>query len=488
MSGSAVAVLAEELASTGELLKAQTQAGMDKDEVLQSLFASWVNRLSNTKLNNQSKTMLTASLKRTPFSPGQVKELAGIILGGGPATTAKKGGPLKSKNQKCLTFENFVRTETMCKLRSTSLSRVSKACMIASEGSLVGLVNPDQPTLFRMVALLAWVEQCFDMPQPMVFDCMDKIQNYLKSMASNTKQLPYIVDYPVNAEGLPESHQAVYEGNLPPELDIPELSAILAGKLMRGRPQKTSKDPAWLAEVPEEHKASVRAAIAGRATSSAPAPEPTQVLAPASQPEKLPTAESLRFVLPPRMATNTPRPAVGSLLASYASTPTQEEGAVPIEWAEEGAYDGEALSCEDADAAATIEEMERKMVDAAASKAAAGKAAADKAANRNIKKRPAASSAAKPVCKRPAANAKAAPMNKEGSKKKKTKKPLDMKNVFKELRWVGATITRNKFTSRAYHAAETVMKRQTGKSKTQIKKYAREMFAKASKLYDQLGA
>ena len=49
MAGSAAAVLAEELESVGELLKAQTQAGMDKDDVLQSLFASWVNRLSNMK-------------------------------------------------------------------------------------------------------------------------------------------------------------------------------------------------------------------------------------------------------------------------------------------------------------------------------------------------------------------------------------------------------------------------------------------------------
>ena len=258
MANSAAALLAEELESVGDLLKAQTQAGMDKDDVLQSVFASWVNRLSNMKLNNPSKTLLTSSLKRTPFSPGQIKELAGIILGGVVEQGCKKGGRPQTKNQKCIHFENFVRTETMCKLRGTSLSKLSKACLLASEGSLVGLVNPDQPTLFRMVALLAWSEQCFDMQQDEVFETMDKIQNFIKGMASNTKHLPYITEYPVNAEGLPESHQAVYGGTLPPELDIPELSAILAGKLMRGRPQKaSSKDPAWLATIPEEHKSAV---------------------------------------------------------------------------------------------------------------------------------------------------------------------------------------------------------------------------------------
>ena len=365
MAGSAAALLAEELESVGDLLKAQTQAGMDKDDVLQSLFASWVNRLSNIKLNNPSKTILTSTLKRTPFSPDQIKELAGIILGGVAEKGCKKGGRLQTKNQKCINFENFVRTETMCKLRGTSLSKLSKACLLASEGSLVGLVNPDQPTLFRMVALLAWSEQCFDMQQDEVFETMDKIQNFIKGMASNTKHLPYITDYPVNAEGLPESHQAVYGGTLPPELDIPELSAILAGKLMRGRPQKaSSKDPAWLTDIPEEHKAAVRAAIAGKPAASAPAPEPTQP--PASQPAKLPTAESLRFVMPSRMGPRSPTPASSSLLASYGNKSAQPAEETPAAGGE--ACEGEAetqgteeLDEDDAAAAATVEAMEKNV-------------------------------------------------------------------------------------------------------------------------------
>ena len=477
MAGSAAAVLAEELESVGELLKAQTQAGMDKDDVLQSLFASWVNRLSNMKLNNSNKTLLTATLKRTPFSPDQIKELAGIILGGVAEKGGNKGGRLQTKNQKCIHFENFVRTETMCKLRGTSLSRLSKACLLASEGSLVGLVNPDQPTLFRMVALLAWSEQCFDMSQEEVFETMDKIQNFVKGMASNTKHLPYLIDYPINAEGLPESHQAVYGGSLPPELNIPELSAILAGKLMRGRPQKaSSKDPAWLADIPEEHKATVRAAIAGKSTASAPASEPTQP--PASQPAKLPTAESLRFVMPSRMGPRSPKPASSRLLASYASTAAQlaEEASAADASAAGEANEGEAEGqdteehdTKEADAAATVEAME-KMLQAAGKGKGAGTAGS--------KKRPAAASS---VLKKPACKAKASSM-----KQAKKRKPIDMKNVFKELRRVGTTISRNKFTSRAYHAAATVMKNTPGKSDTQVKKYAREMFAKASKLYDTL--
>ncbi len=77
-------------------------------------------------------------------------------------------------------------------------------------------------------------------------------------------------------------------------------------------------------------------------------------------------------------------------------------------------------------------------------------------------------------------------MKKASPNATKNRKPIDMKNVFKELRRVGATINRNKFTSRAYHAGATFMKNQPGKSDTQVKKYAREMFAKASKLYDTL--
>ena len=99
------------------------------------------------------------------------------------------------------------------------------------------------------------------------------------------------------------------------------------------------------------------------------------------------------------------------------------------------------------------------------------------------KKKPAGASR---VLKKPACKAKASSMKKVCPNATKKRKPIDMKNVFKELRRVGTTIARNRFTSRAYHAAATLMKQQPGKSETQVKKYAREMFAKASKLYDTL--
>ena len=60
-----------------------------------------------------------------------------------------------------------------------------------------------------------------------------------------------------------------------------------------------------------------------------------------------------------------------------------------------------------------------------------------------------------------------------------------MKNVFLELRRVGATISRKRFTSRAHPAAKSIKERE-GSSATEAKKAARLASAKARKLYDEL--
>ena len=75
--------LASELADIPALLDAQTAAGLDRDEVIESLCRSWTARFSNLgRLSDKGKTIITRALNDGPWSANQVKDLASILLHG----------------------------------------------------------------------------------------------------------------------------------------------------------------------------------------------------------------------------------------------------------------------------------------------------------------------------------------------------------------------------------------------------------------------
>jgi antitoxin (DNA-binding transcriptional repressor) of toxin-antitoxin stability system len=71
----------------------------------------------------------------------------------------------------------------------------------------------------------------------------------------------------------------------------------------------------------------------------------------------------------------------------------------------------------------------------------------------------------------------------EKKTKKKKKKIINMKMIFRELHRVGPTISRNRFTSRAYHACRSI-KEKEGCSSDDSKKHARKASQKAGRMYD----
>ena len=73
-------------------------------------------------------------------------------------------------------------------------------------------------------------------------------------------------------------------------------------------------------------------------------------------------------------------------------------------------------------------------------------------------------------------------MNNE-KKTKKNNNIINMKMIFRELYRVGSTISRKRFTSRAYHACKSIKERE-GCSEADSKKHARDAFKKAGRMYD----
>jgi hypothetical protein len=393
--------LARELEDVPALIDAQVAAGLDRDEVVQSLFRSWTARLSTcATMNDKGKTLMTQTIRHGPWDEQQVKDMASIILVGKPSAKSKASN--RRPNQKCSHFENFIPMQTMIKLRDvTKYSQLSRASMLAGAARAIGIELPDQPTLYRVVSILAHTEQDFDYTQEKVFSLMDTIQQFIKSVP-RMSSLPWLEHYPLTAATLPDEIRsaAFPDGELPVELEIPELAMVLGSHKMKGRDSTKKKAPDWLSSVPEDLRDTVLAAVQqgtvaspkeGRSKSSG-ASTPSAI---ASVPSEAPaghmpvhTADVFRFAIAQQPAAPT-----------QSATPTAETDP----WEAE-----HANALQDAK---TIEELETNMV--AALKGRRADAEADTVARKPaaatdaLKKRP--SSSIGTHIKKPAAAARRVP-------------------------------------------------------------------------------
>ena len=420
--------LVRELGDVPELLEAQVVAGLCRDEVIEALFRSWSSRLANIgKLSDKAKTMLTTAISSGPWSQQQIKDLASIALQGGTSKTKPGGAKNRRNNQKILSIENYVSMATMVKLRDPKYSRLSRASMLAQEARAIGIELPDLPSLFRMVALLAFTEGTWTMSQDDVWNLMDRIQEYIKAVPRNAS-IPWLEHYPVSAAELSKDMiAAIYpSGILPVVVEMPELDAILKGHKMKGRDGKSSKKmPAWLNTVPEEHRATVLSAIRGTLPSSS--AEGSSL--PATMPGPSAggsfrtghTADIFRFsrpAQPPKDQSQAAAPAVPMTKPATSKTSKYEdiegktdhektEGEEEVEEVEEDAEEDEEKDEEENDDDITA--YEKKMLAALhsrpTSKGPKSKAMKKPAASAAVLKRPAAKATAAhaPTLKKPAA-------------------------------------------------------------------------------------
>jgi hypothetical protein len=419
---------ASELADVSTLVQSQVDAGMCRDEVVEALCYSWAPRLAGLSQCSQSdKARLTSALTAGPWSEAQRKELARAILLGSHDSTTKR----KRANQKCTYFENFVPEEVWVKLKDTKQhSHLTRASLVAGVAHSIGIECPDQPTLYRMVSVVAYCEKNYDMNQDDVHKLMDKIQGFIKNQ-SRVAEFMYIEHYPCSAQGLPKSIQdrAYGSGDLPVEVDISELSMILGDAKMRGR--KKDSAPDWLQHVPDAYKGMVlqqmNATKRGRSSSSS-----GSTFAEMFADSPLPSADLLR-------GNNKPAQPFRALADGHVGVGGQKDGEASPKTVVKEEPEEEA-----------IEELAAKLPP-------------------SVLKKPSAAV----VLKRPAARHTVP----GGSN-------IDMSGIFAKLRARKGTMSKKGFTSMAYHNAKT-MAENSGFSAEQAKVIAREASGKASALYDR---
>ncbi len=102
-----MANLASEMNGLSDLLEAQVQAGMNREDVIDALYRSWLDRITslNTKLSNAVSVELSTAIRDSPFGVDQKHALARAVLDIG--NKAKKTQHRTRANQKCHNLENF---------------------------------------------------------------------------------------------------------------------------------------------------------------------------------------------------------------------------------------------------------------------------------------------------------------------------------------------------------------------------------------------
>jgi len=232
-----------EMKGVQNLLDAQVAAGMNEADVKESLCRSWIARItSHPALRDQQKSDLTSAITGGPWDASQKKLLASVVLANG--TKASKAGSAASKraNQKAHRIENLLSMQVMARLKDVSkFSMTSRLSILASHAKLLGIENPDNITLFRMVGIVATCDPSASFDQEKVWDFMTTLQKFVKSGAP--AKVEYLVDFPPTAELLPTDIQksAFADGILPPVLEWPELETCLAQFKKRGERTKSQQ-------------------------------------------------------------------------------------------------------------------------------------------------------------------------------------------------------------------------------------------------------
>lgn len=250
----AVDGMVDDMKAVTQLVKSQVTAGMKEDDVKETMCRSWVGRLQQQHgLRDQHKSALTDAISEGPWTHEQKKLLATTVLASGVKASRKASD--RRPNQKAPQIESLLPVECMSNLRDTTkYSMISRLSILARSVKALGIENPDNITLFRLVCIVAYCDPKLSFDQADTWRHMTTLQKYIKAGGNSTVQ--YIVDYPPSSALLPQDIQKSAYGSsgLPPELDWRELDHILADQKARGdRHAKSSSSNAGKTKVIPQH-------------------------------------------------------------------------------------------------------------------------------------------------------------------------------------------------------------------------------------------
>ena len=250
-----VGEIAQNLSDVSNLLEQQVKANLPRGETLVALFGSYKYQLEQLhSLSQQQVHRLTEAINEGPWENEQSKMLAKVVASGqarsGPLETKASAKFSRRSQQNAKNPENLIPESLWIDLGDSHKYNWKSRChLVARLFAMLGVCNPSQRMLYRLVQIIAYKAMKIDITQNEVWDHMDSLQDFMKGYHM-PKDLPYIENFEPSANALPDvlKTRAYGDGPLPVEVHIPELDAILGNHKMRGRPRETK----WLTHVPPE--------------------------------------------------------------------------------------------------------------------------------------------------------------------------------------------------------------------------------------------
>ena len=382
-----------------------------------------------------------------------------------PKLQAAQSSAVRRGNQKCLHFENYITQHEWIEHRATTLDAANEA-LIARRAVKINLFYPSEPTLYRMVSILAYVKRDPNKTQDDVTRHKTNIKKMIKGALGKGNDHAYLDTYPLNPADLPPSIIASAYGNIPPVcVCFAELDTILGTNKMR---RSGPKLPAWMEHVPVQMRAAICAALPDATLQVKPSPPrvasqvvampaeaqgpDTQILATTSTSNSY-GACSLAFRSVDQSDASTPRAPKRALVKVEVLSSDEEPHA-------EGA-DVLAASAAASKAAVAarnkVEQMEQELM--------------EKASKPALRKRPAAG-----LTRSCAHVPKPASCLALGQQ---------MDDLLEDMTAnISSFPSRGAFVTKAFKAAESAVLRE-GQTPEEAKAYAREVYARAAKLWSE---
>ena len=179
-------------------------------------------------------SQLMAAINAAPFLPEQRAALARVVLElcsavDGEGSCSPRGS---RPTQKLLKFEKALSRDDVQELEQIGMSRQAKIDLVAKRGWLLGLINPSEPTLFRMAAIVCWFDAAGSAEErKQIFVDMKAA---VKEFSAKESPCQYIENYPDNMTHIPKNiHDICYGIDAPLNAEITELDSAMHGIKMR---------------------------------------------------------------------------------------------------------------------------------------------------------------------------------------------------------------------------------------------------------------
>ena len=178
-------------------IDSQVLAGFPSEQAHDRMFESYQARFNELPriANTETHMKLLTAIGRTPWTAAQKQALMDI-LHSRSVEYSKTKKPPRSGLQACEHFENMVPDVMWEDLKNNARTNHSAAVLLAHLGSKLGLINASEKTLYRMVAIVGFVQKYQILEQDEVRRLKKVIQDSLHSLASVLPEdYPYMISY-----------------------------------------------------------------------------------------------------------------------------------------------------------------------------------------------------------------------------------------------------------------------------------------------------